>query len=454
MRWSGIIVLVKWPLTLAVLGCLLGLGYLVHREAREERAEEARRERGDDEDDKVRQPAESIIKLRADQVASLDLKDASARLVQWQPHTVVFGRVVPNPRATGEARAAHAGTLRPAGGPWPALGDTVRAGQVLGWLDVRVGPQERLDLQSKLREAQLKELGAEDVLKIQQDRAARLEVAGGGVSRAELDAARVQVAEARTHLAVAKAAVKAWEDALRAIDGQGDRKDSTWSQPLAAPLAGEVTEVAARPGMAMQAGDLVARVVDFRKALIRVDLPAHALAGGPPPALELFTAADAPIGEEGMLAPAPRAAQARPVRAVAMGPAPQVDPASQRAGYWYEASAAARGDGKDGAQPPAGTWRPGLFVKAYLPVPGTKPEPAVAVPATALLYHEGQTVVFVRTRPDTFERRAVRALGREGDRWILGDGVRPGERVVTHRAQVLLSQALLAGQPGGAKDDD
>jgi hypothetical protein len=52
----------------------------------------------------------------------------------------VYGRVVPNPRATAEVRAAFAGTLRARPGAWPALGAWATAGQVLGWVDIRVGP--------------------------------------------------------------------------------------------------------------------------------------------------------------------------------------------------------------------------------------------------------------------------------------------------------------------------
>jgi hypothetical protein len=49
----------------------------------------------------------------------------------------------------------------------------MEAGAILGWLDIRVGPQERLDLVSKLAEARAKLQGAEAVLKIRQERVKR-----------------------------------------------------------------------------------------------------------------------------------------------------------------------------------------------------------------------------------------------------------------------------------------
>jgi cobalt-zinc-cadmium efflux system membrane fusion protein len=452
MRWHALLSLLKWPVTLAALACLFGLAHLAHEEAREERAREARAEKGEaDEDEGRKEAREGVVKLTAEQVEKAGLKDGPARKVTWRERVVAYGRVVPNPRATGEVRAAFAGTLRAGADAWQGLlGKRVRAGHVLGWVDVRVGPQERLDLQSKLREARLREQGAEKVLKIKQERADRLDMAGGGVSRAELDAARVQLAEARTQLAVAQAAVNEWQGALAAIDGQA-AKDSTWRQPLKAPTTGEVTELAARPDVALQAGDLVARVVDFRRPLVRLDLPPDVLAAGTPPALYLI-AATASLAGEGTGGPAHPGGADRAMHATPVGPAPQVDAASQLLGYWYEVVPA---KGKAGAAvpaPPAG-WRPGLFVKAYLPLPGASPRAAVAVPLTALLYHQEHAVVFVRAAPGAYERRQVRLLGREGNDWLLAEGVRPGERVVSGRAGVLLSQATLAKQPGGEDND-
>jgi hypothetical protein len=327
------------------------------------------------------------------------------------------------------------------------LGSQLEVGKILGWIEVRVGPQERLDLLAKLREARLKQQGSEEVVKVQQERVERLGTAGGGLSRAELDAAKVQLVEARTQLAVAQTAVKEWEKALVAIDNPGNA-DSTWRQPVLIPAAGEVTEQAARPGMALQAGDLIARVVDFRRGLVRLDFPPSALASVPPPKLDLFAAAEAPDDREGEHFAGRVAPLAQRIKAVAVGPAPQVDPASQMVGYWYEIN---RGLGSKVSEREL-VWRPGLFVTAYLPLPSAKSREVVAVPLTALLYQKGQPLVFVRVAPGAFVRREVRLLGRQGDEWIVDEGVKEDERVVTRRAQVLLSQAIVAQQP--EQDDD
>jgi hypothetical protein len=440
--------LLKWLFAVAVLGGLLGLGYLVHGVMRDRRGLEA----GGDGAVEGKRAGNNVVKLGAELAESHGIKDEAALAVDWQRRVLAYGRVVPNPKATAEIRTPFAGMLRAASGStWPALGARVEAGDVLGWLDIRVGPQERLDLVSKLTEARAKLQGAEEVLRIRQERVERFQVGAGpgAVSRADLDLALEQLAEARTQVATAKAAVRQWEDALAEISRQGDRKGATWSQPLTAPAAGEVTELAGRPGTAVEAGALVARVVDFRRVLVRVDMPSRVLAGGPPAELELVASADGPPALEGTgNRPEPGTAAA-PVRAVLAGAAPQIELLSQFAGYWYEldvspaypSEKAAAGNGRAAVGPQLGSvWRPGLFVRAWVKVPGAKPRRAVAVPETALLYHQGRALVYVRVAPGRFERREVQVLGREGGRWILTSGVTAGEPVVSRRAQVLLSE--------------
>jgi hypothetical protein len=438
MPWHSLVPPLKWLLTLTTLAVLLGLAHVIHEEAKEEREREGKK------DEKVERKNESDVKkirLKPQEVKELGLKLAKAQAKPWRERFVVYGRIIANPRATVELRAAYAGTLRKAEGTnWPALGKEVPAGQELGRLDVRIGPQERLDLQTKFREASLKEKGAETVHNIQKERLERLKMAGGGVSASELDAARVQLAEAQTQLQVAQAAVKQWRDALEAIDGQSKSGNTVWSQPLASPQGGEAVEAPLRPGMTVQAGDLLLRVVDYRRVLVRLDFPPAALADGPPASLELSTART-PDGEQA-------AGVRRFVVAQIVGPAPQVDPVGQLAGYWYEAVLAAD---KTHPQAVGHLWRPGLFVKGQFPAPKATEQPAVVVPLSALLYYKGEKIVYVQTAPDEFLKRTVQVLGQAGDKLFLAGGVRPDEEVVYERAQVLLSEGL---RGEGMEDDD
>jgi hypothetical protein len=423
VRFRTPLALLKWPAALAALAALLYLGYAGNQWARQRRAAEAV-------DEPPKRAANRVIKLGAVLAKSLGLEDEPAVAAPWQPRVAAYGRVVPNPRATTEVRVAFGGVLRaPDKGAWPKLGDRVKAGQILARLDVRVGPQERLDLTTRLDEARLKLKGAEEHVRINQQRYDRLRRAGDGVSRSELDAARKDLTEARTQQDTAAASVKGWQKALDAISGRTGAEEKTWTQPLTCPAEGEVVE-AARPGVAIEAGGLVVRVVDFRAALVRLEVPPEALAEGPPESVEVF--AQAPIASAlggASNRPEPPSSAAT-FRARLVGPAPHVEVASQHAAYWYEADV---GGGAGSG------WRPGLFVKALVKAPGEAVK-AVAAPRGALLYHEGRALVYVRLSPGRFERREVRVLGGEGERWLLSEGVAAGEAVVSRRAQVLLSE--------------
>jgi biotin carboxyl carrier protein len=419
--------LVKWATALACLGGLLAVGYVVRSRVDAERAAET-----GESVDAPRRAQNNVVKLGARLAESYGVKDVPAEPARWEAPVTVYGRVVPNPRAVTEVRAPFAGTLRPdADQPWPSLGSRVKAGQVLAWLDVRVSPEVRLDLLTRLKEARAKLGGAEEVVKIHQERVDRLEAAGGSVSRTDLDTARVHLAESRTQSAAARATVRQWEEALDEISRQGNGKEAAWSKPLKAPIAGEVTDLIGGANVAIEAGGLVTKLVDFDKVLARLDLPLSALSAGPPAKLELSALSPVPAALEGAgnRPEAEKPAALVPARLV--GPAPQVDSNSQLAGFWYEVNASST----------AGIpWRPGLFVRASVKTLGEEARPAVAVPESALLYHQGRALVYVRLSPGRFERREVQVLGRDGERWVLAGGVTAGEHVVHRRAQVLLSE--------------
>ncbi|OAI47227.1 hypothetical protein AYO44_09920 [Planctomycetaceae bacterium SCGC AG-212-F19] len=418
---------VKWLIAGLALAGVLGASYFVHDRMQHNAAPETGVAGA--------QVQFGIIKLSAKQAERSGIKDCPAEKIMWAERVTVFGQVVPNPSATVDVRALFAGTLRGSPGtPWPAPAELVTSGRLLGRLEIRATPQDRLDWQAKLAEAKQKQHGTEEVVKIQQARIDRLKQFAGAevVSRRELDEALVQVAEARTQLAIAQATVKLWQDAL--AGSARPEVDSLWNQPITAPADGEATEIAARPGTSVEAGALLLRLVDFRRPLVRLDLPPSVAMGGLPRQVELqaLTTSGA-LGGVYNQPEVPVMSATLPANLV--GIAPQVDTASQLCSCLYEAVRPSADVGRAG---PA--WRPGLFVKALVTPGHAESRPAVVVPAAALLYHQGRALVYVRIGPGRYERREVRLLGRDADRWVVATGVTVGEPVVYAQAQLLLSQ--------------
>src|SRR5262249_51869487 len=159
--------LVKWAGTLGLLVGVLVLALLLNLRMQRQRADEAKANSVD----VPKRAANMVVKLGVKLAESHGIKDEPAKSISWVPRLVVYGRVVPNPQATVEIRSPFAGTLRATSdSPWPVPGRGVQTGQVFGLVDIRVGPQERLDFQAKLNEAKLKQEGAEEAVRIQQEK--------------------------------------------------------------------------------------------------------------------------------------------------------------------------------------------------------------------------------------------------------------------------------------------
>ncbi len=453
MLLRRILTLFKWLMALGLLGGLLSGAYWVNSQMRSERVREG-------EEDRVQSPRRTragVVELGIEQARRYGLEEAPAQAVSWAERVAVYGQVVWNPRAVVELRAPYSGTLRAAAGaPWPAPGRWVHSGQTLGWIDIRVSAQERLTLQDNLNNARLKRHGAEQIVALQRERVRRID----SVSRSQivpgqqLDDAKVLLADAETQLAMASAAVELWQKSLEEVDRPGHRETTAYSQPLVSPGEGEVTELAARPGMAIEAGGLVAQLIDLRRMLARLQIPPELLTAGPPGPLRLQAIASPSVAAVGILSPGERPGSPPTVEATPVGPAPRVDAASQYVGYWYESEPARieDADGKSRSVAPEGDnpgipWLPGLQVKALMTPLNGRSRPAVAVPVGAVLFHQGRALVYVRVKPGAYQRREVRLLGQEPGAWVVAarqtpdpSGLDPGDVVIQRGGQILLSE--------------
>jgi multidrug efflux pump subunit AcrA (membrane-fusion protein) len=439
--------LLKWVIAFAVIGGLCGAAWLVHGWSAQDHKSE---------NDKVASPNlledKPYIKLNKVAAESHGIETEPAKAVTWREHVVVFGRVVPNPRATYEVRSPFAGTLAAdQASPWPMPGQSVQPGQLLGRVTLRVGPQERLDLQTKLADARLKFEGAEKVAQLRQEVVDRLsKISSTSLPQREWNEAKAQLVEAQTQLATAKAALDIWQQAQDELD-RVTEKNGVWSRPLPAPYEPElhapleVSDLGGQPGASVEAGGLVFRLVDYSRVLVRLDLPADMVRHGPPAAeLKLSVIAPPPRALRGAFNRTEAAVPEAPMTATLVGPAGPADTSSQFVGYYYLATLT-EASGK-AAKTGQRAWRPGLFVQAAVLVPGAGEQDAVSVPLSALLYHQGRALVYVRHDEVHYERREVQVLGQEDGQVFLAQptllhpevGVSADELVANGQPQVLL----------------
>lgn len=181
------------------------------------------------------------------------------------------------------------------------------------------------------------------------------------------------------------------------------------ARPLAAPMAGRVTELFVRPGEFVQAGQPLLELTDDAGALVAMPWEGP----GAPPAAAL------------VLAPTAGA----PVSAAYAGAADSADALTGRPLFLYRAAR-----GWPGA-------RPGARVR--LRVADGDATDALALPAGAVVQWEGLPWAFVRRAAGRFERVALPGLEAQGDGWRVptgAPGLAAGDSVVTRGAMALLSE--------------
>jgi biotin carboxyl carrier protein len=186
------------------------------------------------------------------------------------------------------------------------------------------------------------------------------------------------------------------------------------ARPVPTPRAGIVTQVGARPGELVQAGQLLLAISDLSAPLIRVAW--SDAAPGTAPERVMVQDLDGQHAE---------------IAARRVGPAPEVDPLTQGPAWYYRLS---RG------------W-PGLAIGLPLVVRvpmSAGATGAVAIPPEAAVQWDGLLWAYVEQEPGAFSRVRV-----ETDRplergWAVTRGFQPGDRVVTRGAEQLLSEEFRA----------
>lgn len=327
----------------------------------------------------------------------------------------VFATV--RPRADGEAvvRAPAAGRLV-AGPSGPALpGAEVKVDEVLAALaptlvaDFDVGTL-RLDV----AEAKV----GHDYARRERERLEALQ-AQGVASERELALARRDEDAARARLSAAQQRLGQYQGPHRAGGGGATQV------LLRAPIAGRIASVDVAPGSFVQAGDVVARVVDPSRLWIEARIPEVDLPRVPRPAGMLIRV---PGLDCGAAAPGRGGASCAPDGRgdLELGPSAllsfgvTVDPISRSTPLLFAI------DNADGAL------RPGQAVRAQVLTGAAST--GLAIPISAVVDDEGSRVAYALVDGEDFERRPLTLGIRDGAFVEVLSGLQAGERIVTRGA--------------------
>ncbi len=187
------------------------------------------------------------------------------------------------------------------------------------------------------------------------------------------------------------------------------------ARPMASPISGVVTSVSAQPGAIVEAGQELLQVVDQSRPLVRVAWPEAARE--PPKSLAV----------------SPAGGSTR-VTARLIGPSPEADPVTRRAGYLYRA---------DRRWPGAAPGSPVVVFVSGRPIESGSNED-VLVPDRAVVQWEGLAWVYLQRGGGRFQRVRVPTSRPAAGGWIAGGMLAPGDTIVVAGAQELLSEEFRA----------
>jgi multidrug efflux pump subunit AcrA (membrane-fusion protein) len=236
----------------------------------------------------------------------------------------------------------------------------------------------------------------------------------------------VQEAKSRveTEQAHVEAAGKSVELSKAALDAVGMKLEP---MPLVVGKAGEVVDVSAHPGEAIESGQPILRVATFDTVVAAVNIPI-----GEEPAANVTTARIVPTGGE-----------EKALTGTRMGTAAITDPKTHEQVLLFRVKIAGNKD-----------LRPGHPVVAFIPAEGDA-QSGVTIPESAVVRYEGKGWCYVAEGENTFVRHEVPLdhPSADGRGWFAASGLDGDEKVVTSGAQLLLSQEVFASIGGGGEGD-
>lgn len=323
-----------------------------------------------------RQPDGSVFLPKPAQ-RQLSVRTVVAKEEELARTVELAGRVAMDPNAGGKVQALAAGRVEAGPHGLPTMGQAVRKGEVLAYVVSSAAPLERSSQAAQLAELRASRSLAEKQL-------ARLKELSDTVPQKEIEAVEADLASLRAR--------------AQAVSGGLSKREV-----LAAPVDGVIASSHVVAGQVVDAGELLYDVVDMDRLNIQAlafDVGLAANVGG----------ATLAIGDERVPLQFIGAARALREQALPMN---------------FRAQGAALAKLAIG-QPVR------VFVQTKSKVKG------IAVPAASLMKNpSNQTVVWVKTAPETFEPRVVTVEPLDGVNVAVTAGLTAGDRVATQGATLI-----------------
>lgn len=325
-----------------------------------------------------------------------------------------------------EIRAPLAGRLSvPPSGHWPRQGERVDAGAVLGFVEPVLSAPELAQLEALSMEFELKTLEVEHGVHEAQTRLSFAEREHARIAKLhehvlataqELEGAERDLALARCELEALETTARKLEQMLAArSERRGGAVGPALRFAITAPISARVIESAAVEGAFVDAGDVLARVIDTSRMWVEARVSEF----------DLALVRKAPAGSVTFAAlPAARFE----VAGSALVLQPQVDADSRTLALRCELA------NSDGALVA------GMLAQVELALEIV--DAAVSVPLEAIVLDQGQPTAYVMLDGELFQKRELELGVKDGGFVEVRRGLAPGERVATRGAHLVKLAAL------------
>lgn len=328
----------------------------------------------------------------------LDVRTARATTRPFAERVRALGTTVAPPGRHAELHAAVTGVVTlPDASLTP--GSPVQAGQVLATIAETLGGLDRSSVIDTRTAAQVRLAQAKSALAIAQRDQKQADALG-------------EVLSARDRLARQQAVQVASEEVKQAEIAARANSSASSTFVLKSPIAGRIAALMARPGDVVFPGDVLFHVVGEGGLWVEARVP-QTLAGHLQSGAAATIETDAQPGVQ--------------LAATVLDPGLEADPATGTLVITLALDEAYPG------------LVPGMSVTASI-VSGA-PRDALVVPDAAVVDSGGESLVFVKTGPESFVTRSVRVGARSADQREILEGVAPGERVVVQGTYSLRSLA-------------